>query len=104
MKAHAVERFHAELVDALHSRTGLRHELAAPFVDAIVAHLQERYSGEMIYIPGRVRAYQLDVMRREIMAGDSYRKVAKRHGLEHRKLYRLLPRKSLASTAIEAQP
>jgi len=84
-------QLHAEMVAALHERTGLCPALAAPFIDAIMDHLQARYGGERLYIPTRPRAYPLDAMRRALQDGESYNKVAKRHGVSRATLYELIP-------------
>lgn len=97
MMATCEQRLHAELVAALHERTGLLPALAAPFASAILAHLQDRYATEPLYIPAAKRVYPIAALRRALLSGESYRTVAKRYDMGHATLRRLLPRKSLGA-------
>jgi len=95
MMATPEQRLHAELLAAMQARTGLVPALAAPNVDVVIQHLQRRHGGERLYIPSPRRVYTLAKMRSSLRGGESYRSVAKRHGMGLRTLDQMLPRAGL---------
>jgi Mor family transcriptional regulator len=48
---------YAELLGAVCKDTGLREDLARPFVSSALAYLQATYGGRRIYIPAPERRY-----------------------------------------------
>lgn len=91
MSATREDRLREELVAAIVARTGLRAELAAPYAHAVMAHLQERYSGECLYVPMRRTRHDRAVIEAELRRGDSAAAVQRRHGIGRSSLARMFP-------------
>jgi hypothetical protein len=85
------EALRRELVGAINQRLGMGEQLALPVADAVIAHLQDLYAGERLYIPQPVRRYNLLAIEAELRRGDPPAVVARRHATSPRNLRRLFP-------------
>lgn len=85
------EALRRELVAAIVEGTGMREVLAMPLADTLLAHLQNEYGGQRLYIPAPPRQYPILQIEAELRQGLPPAEACRRYGISRRTLRRLFP-------------
>lgn len=80
----------SELLGAVCRDTGLREDLAMPFVTAAFAYLQATYGGQRVYWPAAERRHNVLQMRADLERGKTKAAICRDHNISRATLRRLL--------------
>jgi hypothetical protein len=80
----------ADMLGAVCRDTGLREDLALPFVASAFSYLQSTYGGQRLYFPAQERRYDVLHIAKQLADGVSERKIARDNRMSRGALRRLI--------------
>lgn len=86
----AAQAFEDEILAAFCRETGMRPEIARPFIRPIAAYLMSEYGGSELYVPALTASVQKDEIGRAFASTGDVDFVCKKFGISRATLYRML--------------
>jgi hypothetical protein len=90
----AAQAFEEEILAAFCRDTGLKPEIARPFVKPFVDYLIAEYGGGRMYVPARSLTYRLEEIGKAFAESGDVDRVCQDFEISRATLYRLLGRKT----------